>query len=127
MKTIAQQLNVTKFPFVIKDHNGKQIYFENSKGYWSKSEYDTNGKKIYFEDSDGYWEKPEYDANGNLIYCETSDGYWIKYEYDAHGKLIYRETSYGYIEDNRPKEIIVSMDEIADNMGIPVKQLKIKK
>ena len=30
MKTIAQQLNVTDFPFEIKDKNGNQIYFEDS-------------------------------------------------------------------------------------------------
>ena len=32
MKTIAQQLNVTDFPFIIKDKNGNEIYFENSYG-----------------------------------------------------------------------------------------------
>ena len=85
MKTIAQQLNVTKFPFEIKNHNGKLIYREDSDGYWYKWQYNTNGNKIYYE------------------------------------------TSYGRIIDNRPKEIIVSMDEIADKMGIPVSQLKIKK
>ena len=30
--TIAQQLNVTAFPFIIKDANGKKIYGENSDG-----------------------------------------------------------------------------------------------
>jgi len=52
MKTIAQQLNVTDFPFEIKDKNGKQIYWEDSNGYWEKYEYDSNGKEIYYEDSD---------------------------------------------------------------------------
>lgn len=32
MKTIAQQLNVTEFPFEIKDKNGKQLYYEDSNG-----------------------------------------------------------------------------------------------
>ena len=53
MKTIAQQLNVTKFPFEIKDENNKEIYYENSNGYWSKSEYDENNNLIYFEYSNG--------------------------------------------------------------------------
>jgi hypothetical protein len=53
-KTIAQQLNVTKFPFIIKDDKGNLIYFENSKGNWAKTEYDDKGNLIYFEDSDGY-------------------------------------------------------------------------
>jgi len=53
MKTIAQQLNITYFPFTIKDKNGNQTYFENSNGYWFKREFDSNGKEIYFENSDG--------------------------------------------------------------------------
>lgn len=32
-KTIAQQLNVTKFPFEGNDSQGNQIYYENSYGY----------------------------------------------------------------------------------------------
>jgi hypothetical protein len=31
MKTIAQQLNITDFPFEINDKNGNEIYFENSQ------------------------------------------------------------------------------------------------
>ncbi len=33
MKTIAQQLKITDFPFRIKDKNNNQIYFEDSNGY----------------------------------------------------------------------------------------------
>ncbi len=51
--TIAQQLNVTKFPFVIKNDMGKEIYFENSNGKWCKYEYDERGREIYWENSDG--------------------------------------------------------------------------
>ena len=55
MKTIAQQLNVTEFPFEIKDKNGNLTYVENSNGYWYKKEFDSNGNEIYYEDSNGYW------------------------------------------------------------------------
>jgi hypothetical protein len=75
MKTIAQQLNITEFPFIIKDKNDNRIYFENSNGFWNKSEYDSNGKEIYYENSYGYWIKNEYDSNGKEIYYESSDGY----------------------------------------------------
>jgi len=51
--TIAQQLKVTEFPFVIKDSRGKEIYYEDLKGYWSKREYDSNNNQIYFENSRG--------------------------------------------------------------------------
>ena len=78
MKTIAQQLRVKDFPFKIKDKNNKQIYFENSDGYWWKLEYDSNNNEIYFEHSDGYWCKREFDKNNKQIYWENSDGYWWK-------------------------------------------------
>jgi len=53
MKTIAQQLNVKDFPFIIKDDNGKRTYYEDSTGYWIKREYDKEGNEIYYENSDG--------------------------------------------------------------------------
>ena len=53
MKTIAQQLNIKEFPFRIKDKNGNEIYWENSDGVWSKTEFDSNGNGIYCEDSGG--------------------------------------------------------------------------
>ena len=103
--TIAQQLKVTEFPFRIKDKNGNEIYYEESYGFWNKSEYDSNGKEIYYENSYGFWNKSEYDSNG---------------------KEIYYENSHGYIKDNRPKTIEVSMEDIANKMGIKVEQLRIK-
>ena len=47
MKTIAQQLRVKDFPFKIKDKNNKQIYFENSDGYWWKLEWNKCIFKIF--------------------------------------------------------------------------------
>lgn len=85
MKTIAQQLNVKEFPFEIKDSKGNQIYYEDSSGFWIKSEYDSNGKEIYCED------------------C------------------------FGIIRDNRPKQVELTMAEIAEKLGVDVKDLKIKK
>jgi hypothetical protein len=82
MKTIAQQLNITEFPFIIKDKNDN---------------------RIYFEDSNGFWIKREFDSNGNQIYSEISNGFWIKSEYDSNGKETYYENSDGEIIDNRPK------------------------
>jgi len=64
MKTIAQQLNVKDFPFEIRDKNGKQIYWEDSKGFWVKREFDSNGNEIYFEISNGFWVRREWDSNG---------------------------------------------------------------
>ena len=81
--------------------NGKEIYYEDSDGYWVKQEYDTNGNRIYFENSNGFWNKREYDQNDNQIYYETTDGYWYKKEYDTNGNIIYYEDSDGVIGDRR--------------------------
>ena len=105
MKTIAQQLNVKDFPFVINDKNGKRIYYENS---------------------DGAWYKREFDAQSNEVYYENSNGYWCKSEYDAQGNVIYYENSYGDIKDDRPKTVEVTLQQIADKLGINLAQLRIK-
>jgi hypothetical protein len=52
-QTIAQFLKVKDFPFVVTDKNGYEIYFENSTGYWYKSECDDEGNSIYYENSYG--------------------------------------------------------------------------
>jgi hypothetical protein len=105
MKTIAQQLNIKDFPFTIENKNGDIIYYEYSTGYWGKREYDDNGNRIRFENSNGYWSKREYNADGNEIYWENSKGRIIDY---------------------RPKQVEVTLQQIADKMGINVEQLRIK-
>ena len=104
-KTITQQLNIKEFPFIIKDSNGNEIYFENSQGYWIKR---------------------EFDSNRNEIYCEDSYGNWYKQEYDSNGYRIYFEDSTGLIADYRPKKIEITLSEIADKFGISLNELKIK-
>ena len=104
--TIAQQLKIKKFPFIINDHNGNEIYFENSYGTWIRREKDEKGNQTFAENSEGYWCKREFDSNGTQIYYEDSDGTII---------------------DNRPKPVELTMDEIAKKLGIDVNLLKIKK
>jgi len=62
------------FPIKVRDANGHHTYYEDSRGYWYKWEYDKKGNQTYTEDSDGYWRKREYDANGNRTYFEDSYG-----------------------------------------------------
>jgi len=78
MKTIAQQI---KWDFEangileIKNNNDNfinTIYYEDSNGFWVKSEYNSQGKEIYYETSNGDWAKTEYDSQGNQIYFENS-------------------------------------------------------
>ena len=67
------------------------------------------------------------DSNENSIYYEGSNGYWYKNEYDSKGNQIYFENSLGKIINNRPKQIELTLDEIAARFNIPISQLKIKK
>ena len=56
-QTIAQQIKwdfKTNGDLEIRDFRGNLIYFEDSKRYWSKWEYDSQGKVIYIKDSKGY-------------------------------------------------------------------------
>jgi len=75
MKTIAQQLGITDFPFEIKDGNGNLIYYENSYTFWEKCEYDEKGFVIYYENSKGEIidsrpkSKPEPTPNITLQHC----------------------------------------------------------
>jgi len=73
MKTIAQQLNVKDFPFIIRDKNNNELYYEDSNGYWEKREYENNNQ-VYFKNSNDQWVKREYDENGNQLYYENSGG-----------------------------------------------------
>ena len=124
MKTIAEQIKwdfETNGGLEILDKNGKEIYSENSGGYWSKWKHDSQGDEIYLEDSDGYWEKREYDSKGNRIYLETSNGLWEKREYDSKGNRIYLENSNGVIEDNRPKPC---QNKVVEIEGVKYKLVK---
>ena len=66
------------------------------------------------------------DKNGNVIYYEFSNGNWYKREYDSDGKEIYYENSDGEIRDNRPKEVVLTLKDIAEKFKIDIKNLKIK-
>ena len=99
MKTIAQQLKITEFPFTIKDSNGKVIRYENSSGTWIKYEYDADGNLIHFENSTGFWAKQEWDADGNEIYYENSGG---------------------LIRDNRPKTDVQKAIDLLTAEGLIV-------
>ena len=106
-KTIAQQLNIKKFPFRIKDDNGKLIYHEYSGGGWYRYERDDEGNKTYSEYSNGGWYRYEYDDEGNKTYTEYFSGF----------KTGTKKSS--------TKEL--TLEDIAKLVGIPVENLKIIK
>jgi len=93
--TIAQQLKIKEFPFIIKDADGQEIYCEYSSGYWEKWEW-TDGKVIRYEYSDGFWAKREWDGD----------------------KVIRYENSNGIIVDNRPKTDVQKAIELLTKEGL---------
>jgi hypothetical protein len=95
--TIAQQLNIKKFPFIIKDSDGNRIYYEDSHGYWGKHEW----------------------VDGKVIYCENSIGYWEKREW-VDGQVIRYENSDGFIVDNRPKTDVQKAIDLLTKEGLIV-------
>lgn len=105
--------------FDIYDDKGYRIYFENSGGYWAKSEFDENGNVLYYVNSDGGWYKSEYDERGNEVHCEDNYGYWSKSEYDERDNLIYFEDSDGEFLDKRIKELTIK--EIERLLGYKIK------
>ena len=56
------------FPIKITNENGKETYYENSDGFWCRSEYDENGKETYCENSKGYkWKTKRGSCAGKVI------------------------------------------------------------
>ena len=82
------------FPIRVKNNQGKNTYYENSTGYWSRYEYDESGNETCFENSNGFWARSEYDESGNETYYENSIGYWARSEYDESGNITYYENRY---------------------------------
>jgi len=74
MKTRAQQLGITEFPYREFDDRGNQIYRERSNGRWAKYGYDERDNEIYFESCYNWWGKTKYDEHGSETYAEWSDG-----------------------------------------------------
>ncbi len=124
-KTIAQQLNITEFPFEIRDENGALIYYENEDGTWEKKETktiaeqlgikkfpfeikDKNGNTIYIEREDGSWEISKYDEEGKQVFHQNQNGFWAEEGHNTPENKrvldeIFYENSEGVIIDNQPK------------------------
>ena len=80
LKTKAQQLGITEFPYMELDEKKRIIYYEQKDGYWYKKE----------------WHKCGYDS---LVLFNT--GLYIKYDFNDKGKQIYCETFAYPIYDSR--------------------------
>lgn len=125
--TIAEQLNIKEFPFIIKDKNGRTTYCETRGRSWERHEYDSNGNITYYENSNKYWHIKQYDSNGKEIYYENSNKYWVRYEYDSNGDITYYEDSNGKKYGPSKAPIVeLTLEDIAKLKGVPVNQIRIK-
>ena len=75
MKTKAQELGITDFPYKEYDKNVNLTYHETSYNYWEKYEYDKDGNNTLIEWHGGGWSRWKYDNKGNPDYFEESTGY----------------------------------------------------
>jgi hypothetical protein len=62
-----------------------------------------------------------------IVYKEEADNSWERWQYSKEGKLEFYENSKGETKDYTKEEIVVSMEEVAQKMGIPVERLRIKR
>lgn len=93
MQTIAQQLQIKKFPFqIIVD--GKTIYSELASGHFTKYIYDENGNLVREESSNGSWVNYYFDREGRSLGCDDSEGYFERIEYDNKGRIVFEENKY---------------------------------
>ena len=67
-------------------------------GYAERMDYDENNKCIFYIDSEGDWSKTEYDSSGNRKYHETDD-IWIKREFDDNNIETRYEDSNGLLKE----------------------------
>jgi hypothetical protein len=68
LSEIYKELGIAfTFPIEIKDSNNNKTYYEASKGFWYKHEYDSNGKLSYHENIYG-------DKVGRPVQIKTCEG-----------------------------------------------------
>jgi hypothetical protein len=107
--TIAQKLEITQFPYEIKDSKGRQIYYETSDGYWEIQKYDSTGNRITLKNSSGYRVDSVYNENGKCLYNKTATGYSERWEYNEEGRVKRYEKQRWRV----------------GNLGIPIKRQKL--
>jgi len=81
-----------------KYQKGNKIRFDDRKGNWGKSEYDSSGNLIKETSSSGFWEKFQYDKRSFLTRSENSLGNWTEIQYDKNGNKTKFENSYGMLK-----------------------------
>ena len=73
--------------------------------------FNATGKQVYYESSKGYWARREYNEADQEVYVQTSTGYSHFCQYNDEGKQFYYEDSFGTVRDNRPNKAKIFTDE----------------
>jgi len=93
-QTIAETLGIKEFPFEIRDKQGNLVYLEFENQYWAKYKFDKEGKQIYYENSKGeiidHRPQPEPTPTITLQHC-LDRGFTVEKIHDEvykeqHGK-----------------------------------------
>ena len=75
VKTKAQELGITEFPYREFDKNGNITYCEYASGCWYKYKHDDMGNWVYYEKCTNFWWVHKYDMNRNITYWGNSNGH----------------------------------------------------
>ena len=62
---ISEIYDIKKYPFKLKKRN--IVYYQESNGWCSISQYDSEGRCVAYENSDGAFVSRKYDDEGNII------------------------------------------------------------
>jgi hypothetical protein len=81
LKTKAQQLGITEFPYFERDEKNRILYYEREDGYWYKQEWHKCGEQCLVFFDDGLYMKRDFNDDGTQNYTQTysdKDIYIIK-------------------------------------------------
>jgi hypothetical protein len=118
LKTKAQQLGITKFPYFERDEKNRILYYEREDGYWYKKVYDKCGEESLSFYNDGLYLKRDFNDDGILIYTETfwdKDFYIIKKKIKKIAKAIINKIKPKTIKNKAIKKFVPSKKFFRDN------------
>jgi hypothetical protein len=75
LKTKAQQLGITEFPYFERDEKNRILYYEREDGYWYKQVFHKCGQESLVFFNDGLYLKRDFTDKGKQTYSET---FWDK-------------------------------------------------
>jgi hypothetical protein len=62
------------------DAKGREVHYENNRGYWSRHDYEDHGKHgqtVSYYNAKKNWHRQHFDGHGVLQWLEREDGRWV--------------------------------------------------